>query len=114
MVQWGFATNNDTMIASIQGSKVRCMALGWEPPHGMSDAAAKKTEEVLQFFEEPASNKWQVSKRHVEDVGASSSADQAKWQCASSLRADTSNPVGETMVEVCASGIGTDGEVITE
>ena len=114
MVQWGFATNNETMMASIQASKVTCMALDWEPPHGMSDAAAKKTEEVLQFFEEPALNEWQVSKHHAGDAGASASADQAKRQCASSLCADSSNPVGETMVEVCASGIGTDGEVITE
>lgn len=89
-------------------------ALGWKPPHGMSDAAAKKTEEVLQFFEEPTPMAWQVSKRHAEDVGTSASADQVKRQCASSIPFDTSNPVGETMVEVCASGTGIDIEVMTD
>ena len=73
MGQWGFATQNSLMQASIVACLAAMEALGWAPPLG-HDEALLKIQEILREVQSSQGAEWSVCKRnlsgtsHSEDV----------------------------------------------
>ena len=81
MAQWGFATNNETMQASIAASRASMEALGWEAPLH-PEAAGQKVNEVLKFLTNRKSCNWSTPlKRKVENCSSHMAEDPAKRIC---------------------------------